>query len=251
MIRIRGRAVTFGEIWYDEEAGNAPVDVIIHRQRPQPYPDRACTPFLSVVNDLTEAPETMLGAFGRTTRYEINRAQSKDGLHAASVSPTVEALLDFATFYDAFAQQKALAPVYRRGLWAAAAAQRLVLTQALRDDEILVRHAYIVAGARVVLLYSASHFRKMEKAERALVSRANRWLHWQDMAAFRAQGFERYDWGGLFEDEGTPERAGINGFKCDFGGSRETTYNCTYGVSPKGRLYLAMRRTVERFTRSA
>lgn len=89
----------------------------------------------------------------------------------------------------------------------------------------------------------------MEDTERALVSRANRWLHWQDMLTFKQKGFECYDWGGLFEDETSPERAGINRFKCDFGGRREVTYNCTYSLTARGRLYLMFTDVVGKFRR--
>jgi len=247
LIRIEGRAVTFGEVWFGEEAGSEPgVDILIYRQRPVAIRNKACSPFLTLVNDLTVEEDRMLAGFGRTTRYEINRAQNKDGFRARVVPTTIEALNAFSDFYDAFAEEKSVEATYRRGLWAASKADQLVLTTAGRADEVLIWHAYIVWEKCAALLYSASHLRHRAKSERALVSRANRWLHWQDMLMFRCNGLERYDWGGLFQDEDTPERAGINGFKCDFGGRREVTYNCTFSLTAKGRLYLMLRRTFGR-----
>ncbi len=61
------------------------------------------------------------------------------------------------------------------------------------------------------------------------------------MLRFKGMGMERYDWGGLFEDESVPERAGINNFKRSFGGRRERTYDCTLPVTFKGRIYLPLR----------
>ena len=244
MIVIRGRAVTFGEVWFGEQAAPPPdVDILIYRQRPAAIENRACSRFLTLVNDLTLDEERMLAGFGRTTRYEINRAQGKDGIRASIVAPTTASLSAFSDFYDVFAGQKSVERIYRRGLWAASEAGQLVLSAAFREDEVLVWHAYIVWEDCAALLYSASHLPLMAKSDRALTSRANRWLHWQDMLAFKQQGFERYDWGGLFEDESAPERAGINRFKCDFGGSRDVTYNCTFSVTAKGRLYLMCRHT--------
>jgi hypothetical protein len=247
VIRIEGRAVTFGEVWFDEEAApRAAVDVLIHRQRPAAIQNRACSPFLTLVNDVTLPEEKLLAGFGRTLRYHINRAQ-RDEVRASVVAPASESLTAFSDFYDAFAKQKSLPPTYRRGLWAAAEAGQLVLTTASRAGEVLIWHAYIACQKRASLLYTASHFRRMEDAERALVSRANRWLHWQDMLTFKQQGFECYDWGGLFEDESSPERAGINRFKCDFGGRREMTWNCTFSVTAKGRLYLMVTHLLGKF----
>lgn len=57
----------------------------------------------------------------------------------------------------------------------------------------------------------------------------------------KEMGITRYDWGGLFEDESVPERAGINQFKKDFGGQRVRTYDCTVPVTIKGRIWLPVR----------
>jgi lipid II:glycine glycyltransferase (peptidoglycan interpeptide bridge formation enzyme) len=83
-----------------------------------------------------------------------------------------------------------------------------------------------------------------------LIGRANRWLHWQDMLRLKQMGLERYDWGGLFEDDSTPERAGINSFKKHFGGRQERTYDCTVPVTLRGRIYLPLRDAWRRWHRT-
>jgi hypothetical protein len=60
------------------------------------------------------------------------------------------------------------------------------------------------------------------------------------MLRLKEMGVTRYDWGGMFEDESAPERAGINGFKKNFGGQPERTYDCTVPVTLKGRIYLPL-----------
>ncbi|HEX4619712.1 MAG TPA: hypothetical protein VH135_08270, partial [Steroidobacteraceae bacterium] len=72
------------------------------------------------------------------------------------------------------------------------------------------------------------------------------WLHWQDMLAFKAAGALLYDWGGMFADESTPERAGINRFKRSFGGTPVVAYECSLPVTLRGRLWLAVRGAVRR-----
>jgi lipid II:glycine glycyltransferase (peptidoglycan interpeptide bridge formation enzyme) len=61
------------------------------------------------------------------------------------------------------------------------------------------------------------------------------------MLRFKEMGIRRYDWGGMFEDESVPERAGINNFKRDFGGQQVRTYDCTVPASVRGRIYLPLR----------
>jgi len=148
---------------------------------------------------------------------------------------------EFQAFYDAFAGEKSVAPSYRRWLVAACKARQLVLTSASRNGEALVWHAYLTSGKAAWLQYTGSCFRNKENDYRALVGRANRWLHWKEMLRFKEMGIERYDWGGLFEDESIPENAGINKFKKDFGGQPVRTYDCTLPVSLKGRIWLPLR----------
>jgi lipid II:glycine glycyltransferase (peptidoglycan interpeptide bridge formation enzyme) len=251
VIRIEGRAVTYGELWFDEELDHSsPVDVLICRHRRLPMQTKTCSPISTLVNDLAADESELLRRFGSTTRYEINRAQNKDGLDASLISPSASAISVFLDFYDTFAQQKSLPRAYRRELFAASATQQLVLTRASCADEVLVWHAYIVWRTSAALLYSASHFRHRSGAQRALVGRANRWLHWKDMLHFKRIGFKHYDWGGLFDDESSADRAGINGFKRDFGGERIAAYNWTMPLTLKGRLYLAGRAILDRVQQS-
>jgi CelD/BcsL family acetyltransferase involved in cellulose biosynthesis len=62
------------------------------------------------------------------------------------------------------------------------------------------------------------------------------------MLWFRGHGYVRYDWGGLFEREDTPEQAGINRFKREFGGREVRAYDCFVPVTLKGRLRLELNR---------
>lgn len=246
MIRIDGRVARYGEVWFDEPVPHDPtVDILTFRQRSHPIADRPCTPFLSLVNDLSLDENGVFAGFGNTNRYKIKRAESKDGLQADFLADPRPRLEEFSAFYDAFARQKAIEPCYRRGLDAACDAGQLVLTFATHDGNELVWHAYVTYGDSVALFYSASHFRGKERADRALLGRANRWLHWRDMLGFKQMGLSRYDWGGLFEDESVAERAGINNFKREFGGRPICTYNCRFAVTGRGRAYLAARRALD------
>lgn len=247
MIRLEGRAAVYGEVWYDEELPpHAGVDIVLYRQRQAPVAGARAAPFLSMVSELSPQEDEIFGQFGKDCRYKIRRADSKDGLRMEFGAPPEGELEAFCDFYDAFARQKSFAPCDRKWLAAARAAGRLALSAASRDGDILVRHAYFTDGKIAWLQYTASCFRGRDNDYRALVGRANRWLHWRDMLRFRRLGVTRYDWGGLFEDESTPERAGINRFKKDFGGEQVRRYDCVAPVTVKGRLYLPLRKAWRR-----
>ncbi len=151
-------------------------------------------------------------------------------------------LTDFCDFYDAFARQKGQRPADRAWLEGACDAKSLALATVWRRGEPLVRHGYLVGAYTVRLQYSASFFRDQDRENRALTARANRWLHWRSMLCFKSRGAAHYDWGGLFEDESTPERAGLNQFKKEFGGHPTRRFDCLVGCSARGHLRLGIRR---------
>lgn len=241
MIRIDGRGAVYAEVWYDEEPPHdSGADIVLHFQREAPIAKARTAPFLSLVTDLSVAEDAIVDRFGKDCRYKVRRADTKDGLRMELILEPESRLAEFSGFYDAFARQKALQPCDRQWLLAACKAGQLALTAASRSGEALVWHAYVLAGKTARLQYSASCFRNRDNDYRALVGRANRWLHWQEMLRFKEIELERYDWGGLFEDESLPEHAGINKFKREFGGRQVRSYNCTVPVTLRGRVYLPL-----------
>lgn len=247
MIRIQGRAVVYGELWFDEPPPeDADVDVLVHRYRTAPVPRARNLPLHSLRTDLTPPAEAIMAAFEESCRRQIRRAARDDGLrHELWAQPDGE-LAEFAAFYDRFAQQKGLWRADRHWLARAAEARQLTLSSAVRDGERLVWHAHLRAGSTVQLATSASLYRGTSDEHRSLVARANRWLHWQDMLAFKAERALHYDWGGMFADESTPERAGINRFKRTFRGAPVLAYECSVPVTLRGRVWLRVRGLLHR-----
>ena len=242
MLRIKGKAVTYGEVWFDEDVPARPgVDILVCHRRPEPQPDVPHQPFLSIVNDLTVAEDAVAEPFINTCRYQVRRADTKDGLVAEFLAEPAARLDEFCEFFDEFARQKSIVLSDRAWLTEAITAGRLVLTSASSQGTVLVWHAYLLSGDTASLVHSASYYRDGNPEQRNLVGRANRWLHWRDMLGFRGRGIARYDWGGLFMDESTPDRAGINNFKKSFGGRLERRCDYTVPVSVLGRIYLPLR----------
>jgi hypothetical protein len=242
MIRIAGRGAAYGDLWFDEELPRDPgVDIVRYRCRDAPIERERCTPCLSLVSDLAVDADALVGAFGKDCRYKIRRADTKDGLQMEFITAPADRLREFRAFFDSFARQKSHEPSDGPWLRAACEAGQLVLTRASQGGEDLVWHAYIVCGGGTWLQYTGSCFRDRENDYRALVGRANRWLHWKDMLQFKERGITRYDWGGVFADESAPNRSGIDEFKRSFGGRDARTYDCTVPLTLRGRVYLPLR----------
>jgi len=242
MIYLRGRGAVYGEVWFAEQpARDCGADIVQYRFHGAPAAGARATTLLSMVTDLSPEEEAIAGGFGKDCRYKIRRAETKDGLRLEFSAEPERRLGEFADFFDAFAKQKDHSRCDRHWLAAACEAGQLALSVAYRGEEALVWHAHVLCMTPAGLQYTASHFRGQDSDFRALVGRANRWLHWKDMQKLRSMGFTRYDWGGLFADESTPERAGINRFKRDFGGEEIRVYECAVPASLRGRVYLPLR----------
>jgi len=247
MIRVQGRTVRYGELWLDEPPPPHPdVDVLVYRYRSTPIAAAHSSPLHSLRTDLTAPAEAVLARFDETCRRQIRRAGREDSLcYELSAEPSA-VLGEFADFYDVFARQKHLWLADRHWLTRTAEAHQLALSRVVRSGETLVWHAHLLAGHSAQLAHSASWFRDADGDHRSLVARANRWLHWQDMLAFKAAGALHYDWGGMFADESTAERAGINRFKRSFGGTPVLAYECSVPVTLRGRVWLTVRTALRR-----
>jgi hypothetical protein len=189
--------------------------------------------------DLTQSEDDLLAAMGKSSRYKVRRAMTRDGLTCATFgSPTAEVRREFADYYDEFAPSKALRHIFRRRLDVMAGSGVLVLSHVTRGGERpLAWHAYAASSQRALLLYSASLFRDYaDSSDRNAIGRANRFLHWHDMLWFKAAGCAGYDLGGFDPTERDPVTRQINEFKQGFGGRMQPTHTSTAALTAKGRL---------------
>jgi hypothetical protein len=242
MILFRSRGALYGECWFEEPPTEAGVDVLALRQRASPLVGARCQPFFTMFNDLTVGDDEVMERFGANCREKIRRADRRDDLELEILEDPYDQLAAFAACYDAFAAQRKLRRANLQWLKGACAARQLKLARVSRKGETLTWNAYVVSGRDAWFQHGVSRFRDLPEEQRAVAARANRWLHWRSMLWFREQGYERYDWGGLFEREATAEQAGINRFKREFGGREVRSFDCYVPLTFKGHLRLGLNR---------
>jgi hypothetical protein len=241
MIRFSSMAVSFGERWFDEPVTRPIPDIVILRHSSVRPTTGLVSQKKSLVNDLTASDGEIFAKIGKTCRYKIKRAETKDlATCSYDPDPSVAEVDMFLDFYALFARQKGLPPINRRQFLAVAKAGRLRLSRSELQGAVVVRHAYIVSNAIARLLYSASLFRSSDQEVRSAIGRANRLLHWRDLLAFKQEGLRVFDWGGIFADETSADRKGINNFKREFGGDPATYFEACEVHSLLGRLVLTM-----------
>ncbi|MGF1988224.1 MAG: hypothetical protein RMY62_010210 [Nostoc sp. ZfuVER08] len=230
-----------GEVWFDEnrEALNN-VDVVHYRQLLHPIKGGQCDEFYTRLIDLTKNQDELWETISSNDRYKIRRAEQKDQvIYEYWKKIDSDILNEFSDFYDSFADQKGLTKINRIQLQNRADAGVIDISRVkLKDGESLVWHVYYRTQNRVRLLHSASLKNNNNTTYQSILGRANRYHHWQDIVRFKNLGIVTYDFGGWYTGNTDREKLGINQFKEKFGGEVVKNFNCVYGITLKGKLYL-------------
>jgi len=156
-------------------------------------------------------------AFSKTTLYEIRRANQDNLLFGTS-----DDVNSFVVYYNKFLDEKKLpgslssADVNKYG------SAFIIRFAKLPESQLAVYHTYLYDNStkRVRLLHSVSdiHDQSITPDQKAVLSRANRVLHYEDMLYFKEKGCLTYDFGGYAFNTKDKSLAGINSFKDNFGG---------------------------------
>ena len=218
-------------------------DIVYYHQLPAAVPGARFRRFGTLILDLRLAPRSLIEDMRQTTRYEIRRADSKDALTHYPPRSDEPSLTSFTSFYNRSARLRGgrqLSPGRLRNLHETGL---LHLTSVFASTgEALAWHAYVATQRRARLLHSASRFRETaDSSERALVGRANRWLHWRDILAFQASGQTEYDFGGYLPGGTDPQALRVAQFKSGFGGTVVVEYNGAVASSLRGRVVVGRR----------
>ena len=248
MLLWKSYGLNIVELWFDERlpTGFSP-DIIRYNQALTPGVEGA-SDFFSLVTDLGQDVDVLMARLHKETKYKVRRAQEKDGF-VMKVWDGDKAFLDaFVDFYQEFAAQKELPKLDVRHLNLMNSAGRLDICRVeSADGEPLVYHANYKHADRARLLHSASQFRgSNDSGFRSLIGRANRWLHWQDILRFKAEGRAWYDWGGWYGGDEDEDLLRINQFKESFGGDAIHTYNGEAILSWKAQLFVRIARLLGR-----
>jgi hypothetical protein len=161
--------------------------------------------------------DTFKDSFSKTTLYEIRRA-TQDAINCS----TTYDIDGYIKFYNKFLVEKKLS-----GLLSFDEVNRygnafVVRCANIEEDPLFVYHSYLYDSSikRVRLLHSVSdiHNNSLTTQQKALLSKANRLLHYEDMIYFKRNGCLTYDFGGYAYETTDKSLLGINSFKDNFGG---------------------------------
>jgi lipid II:glycine glycyltransferase (peptidoglycan interpeptide bridge formation enzyme) len=242
MILSTRMSVRFADLYFDEPV-RCPleVDLIRYHQSANPIPGTLCTPFSTVVVDLTSSEDELLWKMKSHTRYKIRRGVERDELtYEFSNDGDPEMVARFSNHFDRCASLKRLPSVSRRWL-GILAREGLLDLSSVRDTygEMLAASSYLLTPTRVRGLYAGAAYRATsDHARRTQIGRANRLLYWQDMLRFKEAGVHIFDFGGYYTGTQDQEKLRINAFKLEFGGKVVPEFDCAMCATLRGKMAL-------------
>ena len=251
MVNFKLNFCSAKEIWFSELESAGDSDLIFYFQMPAKPANVPFEVFHTLTIDITREEEEIFSGFGKNVKYEINRAENKDGLQAVFHTSPIEKKTteNFITDYNLFNAERGKNDIHTQDFEKYNRAGALLLTSVSHNGKIIVWHSYIIKDGRARLKTSSSLSDAESNEMRNLTGRANRWLHWQDMKYLKKQGFTVYDFGGWYSGKDDKKLLGINKFKETFGGVKEVSYNYTLAPTLKGKLYLFLSNLKKRLKR--
>ena len=203
-------------------------DILIVHQSPTPSNTGYSREFTTLHVDLHLDKKTITSGYNKTTRYQIRRARDRDDLTCLiSFTPDRKLIDEFILFYDRVSAHREPTPCDFE-YFSSLSKEKMLILSAVSDKSgtVLARHALILASDRARLYKSASLDAGENKEKRALIGRANRLLHAEEIIHCKDAGLSLYDFGGISLSKSNRKLQGIDRFKMGFGGAIVTEFHC-------------------------
>lgn len=239
VIEQKRHGISFKTVWYAEEKIRD--KGIISYREAQFEGKKDAHPFATLTSDLTLPEEEITAKFSKNCRNLANRAP-REGAECRFYGEKVteEQIREFVDFFANFWESKevdfpeAKKKSLTEEMLQYANKGALCISTAMLEDKAVVYHTYICDKSHARLWHSASLYRYEDARFSNIVGMANRYLHKEDMLAFKKQGVSVYDWGGA----GTTEEViKITEFKKSFGGTPALYYHFEEIRGIKARLF--------------
>lgn len=183
-----------------------------------------CTPYLTLVTNLTEDVDVLWKKVKSSCRSEIREAQRDNT--TISINKHYE---EFYHIYRLFVSEKrGYGLPFGIGLPSLNTLKRCgTLFTAESQGEIIGGHVFLQGETIFRAYLSASKRMGAEKERAALIGRANRLMYWEALKYAKGKGLLEFDWGGIWPDEeanADVNKQHINQFKRAFRGEMVQLY---------------------------
>ena len=250
MFVYQSRFLRRGEVWFDNEPNEQPVDWILYRNRSAPVHGARSRRFYNRLIDLSKSPEQLLSEMEPKTTAKIKAAALEDKLSCEwSIVVDARQLDEIEGMWNQSIEAK------RR--WGDL--NRLWLGEMIRVRAFELAAAREPSGALVVFggLFRDSHRAQLlmsvsppraalAPAARAKTNRASCFLLWNTLLRLKEQGVRHFDFGGWYPGTEDIQLLGANAFKKSLGGEVVCEFECEQIVSLKGWIVLTTARLIAR-----
>ncbi len=241
------KGITFFHIWFEEdenliidEARRVHADIIqVHgkKERMRAAGVQGKKQWTFTV-DLSKTMDEVVSGFNKNYRYEIRRA-GKEGVkafHYDSSEITDLLLLEYEKLYNAMYRDKGIDNSLNLRIIRQYIQNEMLLLSFVENGGVIVAvHSYIKDREHARLHHSASLFRETGKDANE-ISRANKYLHCEDMKRLKDNGVKSLDLGGISDRENWN---GIDLFKKGFTKNEpEGFWYQRIGITIKGKAAL-------------
>jgi lipid II:glycine glycyltransferase (peptidoglycan interpeptide bridge formation enzyme) len=243
-IEYRKWPIRYADLWFDEPVDSVDADVVLCHQRSAPLEATRCQPFPTRIIDLAADEQEIFRGFSKETRRLIRKAETQDHLVYEIWMPgewNQDQLSSFSDFFGTFARTRHIPGIQLRYLSAWARSACIALSRVKYEGVDLAWDSSIVSSGIARALYGGSLQRGRSTDMSQMIGRANRYLTWSNICAFKRFGCKTYDLGGWYSGTEDLEMIGINKFKEQFGGQVVTQFDCVKALTLKGRCYLALK----------
>ena len=225
--------ISIENIYFSNQLINSDADIVKYFQASIIYPNKKRN-FISNIIELKNEESEIKSNFRKTLINEINQAHIKYKIKTTFYNQPNKAQIDeFILFFNNFAKVKNIGFADKKKL--NRIRKNIVFSKAFYDEKVIVWHAYMHDNFRFRLVYSSNILHKDKKLKQT-ISKANKFLHYQDIIYAKKKGFTLFDMGGIsFASKGL---SGINNFKLGFSKKVEPSLNCTIANSIKGNIAL-------------
>ena len=211
------------EVWFsscEEPESNASGSnsLFYQSQSPPAKSDIPHSTFSTLVIDLDQPMESIVGAFKKNYRNEIRRAEKLDISFEVYQSDSPADFDDYLTSQKEWSASRDRGESSKRRMKSFFDSDHGCVAVAKLNQQPLVYHFYIFDAVRARLL--TSHNTQNDVDEKT-IGFANKYLHFSAINHFHSKSFKIYDLGGV-DFEKTP---GIAKFKTGFGGTIESSYD--------------------------
>lgn len=250
MFVYRSRFLTRGEVWFEDQPGDLPVDWILYRNRSRPVADARWRYFHNFLLDLSKSDAELAAALEPRTAHKIKTAEQKDRVDCDWVTVMDERQLDLVEqlWNPRLEAQRRWGMLNRPWMRPMIAAAALELAFA-RDCEgkLLAVAAFLRSRRRLQQLLIVSPPRaNVGAVGRAQTNRACTYLIWRTAMRAKEQGLFCFDFGGWYPGTEDIQYLGANVFKKGFGGEVVREYECEKILTLKALVVLSLAQLLER-----